>query len=96
MARTKNGGNGHMDEAMAALVHAQANLVQTQALFLTQLAETNRHIAELERSNSERFRRIEILLLEHSRVLEALPEAVREKIGFRAPPAAQVGHLNRH
>jgi len=58
-------------------------LIQNQASFLGRLAEA-------ERVSSERFARIEAdiaailrVLAEHSRLLERLPEAVREKIGFK-------------
>jgi hypothetical protein len=85
MARAKNGSNGRLEEAMTLLI-------QNQASFVAQRAETNRHMAELDRINSERFRRIEAILLEHSRfladharILEALPDAIRDKIGFKAP-----------
>jgi len=40
---------------------------------------------ESERANAERFDRIEAILLEHNRILSALPEQLREKIGFKAP-----------
>jgi len=67
-----------------------AMLIQNQATFLGRLAEA-------ERMSSERFARIEAdmaailrvlsehgrILAEHSRLIERLPEAVREKIGFK-------------
>jgi hypothetical protein len=80
---------------MATLLQNQATLVQTQAAFVAQKAESDRRmteidqrIAEYERLSTERFARIEALLLEHNRMLEALPEAIREKIGFKVsePP----------
>jgi hypothetical protein len=62
-----------------------ALLILNQASYLGRLAET-------ERVKSERFARIEgdiaailRVLAEHSRLLKRLPEAVREKIGFKAP-----------
>jgi hypothetical protein len=73
--------NGHdrLEEAIAILI-------QNQATFL-------RDLAEIERETSARFRRIENdmtailrLLSEHSRLLERLPEAVREKSGFQGQP----------
>jgi hypothetical protein len=86
--------NGHtrLGEAMAQLVQAQAALVQTQMPLLGRMAES-------ERLSTERFARIESdiaaifrvlgensrVLAEHRRLLERLPEAVREKIGFKAP-----------
>ena len=33
----------------------------------------------------QRFARIEALLMEHNRILQALPDAIREKTGFNAP-----------
>jgi hypothetical protein len=60
-----------------------ALLIQYQASFL-------RDLHDLQRENSERFSRIEAelaairhVLVEHSRLLERLPEAVRDKIGFK-------------
>ena len=73
--------NGHdrLEEAIAMLI-------QNQAAFLSRMAE-------IERSASERFGRIENdmtailrVLSEHSRLLERLPEAVRDKIGFQGQP----------
>jgi hypothetical protein len=99
MARAKSNGNGRLDEsitalnqAMATLAQAQATLVQNQAAFLARIAETDARMAELERQNAarnavidERFARIEAILLEHTRILRSLPDAIREKIGFKAP-----------
>jgi hypothetical protein len=60
-----------------------ALLIQNQASFLGRLSD-------LERASSERFSRIEAdmtailrVLAEHGRLLERLPEAVRDKIGFK-------------
>ena len=79
MAKPRAAKNGHerLEEAMAMLI-------QNQASFLGRLSET-------EHATSERFARIEAgiaailrVLAEHIRLLERLPEAVREKIGFKA------------
>jgi hypothetical protein len=96
MARAKNDGNGRVDrleEAMSALSLAQANLVQTQAALAQQQTMFLARLAETDRINSERFARIETILMEHtrilnehSRILRALPEAIRDKIGFKSPP----------
>ena len=55
-------------------------------------AETRRDIVATNRENAERFARIETLLLDHNRILtdhtsilQALKDAVREKIGFKTP-----------
>ena len=73
--QTANGRN-RLEEAMAMLI-------QNQSSFLGRLAE-------IDRDTSERFKRIENdmaailrVLSEHSRLLEQLPEAVRDKIGFK-------------
>jgi hypothetical protein len=55
------------------------------------LAETDRLHAQFERETAERLARIEAqmteiirVLNEHSRLLERLPEAIRDKIGFKS------------
>jgi hypothetical protein len=82
---TSSNGQSHLEEAMALLI-------QNQASFL-------RDMREMERTNTERFSRVEAtmasilrvldehsrILNEHGRILERLPEAVRDKIGFKTP-----------
>jgi hypothetical protein len=82
---TTGNGHGHLEEAMALLI-------QTQASFLGRLAETQQLHSEFERATADRFARIEKqmteiirVLGEHGRLLERLPEAVRDKIGFKSP-----------
>ncbi len=79
MAKTPTTSNGG-----ARLEEAMAVLIQNQVGFLSRMSE-------MERASSERFARIEQdmsailrVLAEHSRLLERLPDAVREKIGFKA------------
>lgn len=74
-----------------------ALLIQNQAAFLGRHAEDERVHTEFERRHldferetAERFGRIEAKLAEiirvlgeHGRLLERLPEAVREKFGFK-------------
>jgi hypothetical protein len=76
MARSKDNGHAKLEDALATLI-------QNQAAFVSQLRENDRLHLELERETRERFARIESLLLEHNRILENLPEAIREKIGFK-------------
>jgi hypothetical protein len=85
MARSKTERNGRLEEALAILI-------QKQASFLSR-------IAEMDRIGSERFARIESILLDHSRILleqgrilaehtrilQALPDAIRDQIGFKTP-----------
>ena len=88
MARRGTPHNGHdrLEEAMALLI-------QNQAAFVSRLAETDRIHAQFERETAERFARIEAqmaeiirVLSEHGRLLERLPEAIRDKIGFKGQP----------
>ena len=82
----KKNGNGHDvdwhkigEQYYARLVHAQATLVESEAVRDRETAAIRREIAEIERRIEERFVRIETILL---RLLEVIPEAVREKIGL--------------
>ena len=95
MARksTSQNGRDRLEEALAVLI-------QNQATFVSGLAETDRAQLEFERRHlefgretAERFARIEAkmaeiirVLSEHGRLLERLPEAIREKIGFKGEP----------
>jgi hypothetical protein len=88
MPRPKGERNGRLEDALATLI-------QNQAAFVGQMRETDKRMGELERINSERFARIEAILLEHSRILaehsailQRLPDAVREKMGFKVPEKA--------
>jgi len=90
MARAKNNGNGRLDDALANLVQTQAILNQSVAVlnqsnaaFQARVSEIDTRVAEMDRVNSERFARIEALLLEHNRILEKLPEAIRENSSTR-------------
>ena len=76
-------GRDRLDEAMATLI-------ENQASFVASLRETDRLHAKYDRETTERFARIEAqmaqiirVLAEHGRILEHMPEAVREKIGSR-------------
>jgi uncharacterized protein YhaN len=75
-----------------ALMQNQATFLQNQAAFQARaseidarVAEINTRFAETNRINAERFARIETLLIEHSRILQGLTDAIREKIGFKMP-----------
>ena len=70
--------NGRLEEAMATLL-------QNQAAFLARASAMDQRLSELERINAERFARIEAILLRHEQLLQALPEAIREIIGFKTP-----------
>lgn len=70
-------------QLLAALQQNLATLTQTQANFVAQMAA-------MKEESDRRFARIEAILLDHTRILQehgrilaALPDAVREKIGFK-------------
>jgi hypothetical protein len=87
---------GRLDEAIATLIENQAALLARVAEtdrdhveFQRQYLEFERRHFEFERETAERFARIEAQMAEilrvlndHGRMLERLPEAVRDKIGF--------------
>ncbi|MFO0970468.1 MAG: hypothetical protein U0793_33400 [Gemmataceae bacterium] len=94
MARSRSNGHAKLDEALANLIQNQAILVQNQVAFVAEKAAMDKELAEIrkrmettDRENCERFARIEALLLEHNRMLTALPDQLREEIGFKAPPS---------
>jgi hypothetical protein len=68
--------------ALAALIQSQATLVQTQAQAAAEMIDLNRRSNELKEETARRFSNIETLLLQHDLLLKALPETIKEKIGF--------------
>lgn len=81
MARSESNRNGRLEEALATLI-------QNQASFLARVSEMDWVSAERFAQIEARLTRIEAILLQHARLLEALPEAVRENIDFK-PTASQ-------
>ena len=72
-----------LEAAMALLLHNQAQFVQVQAQLVAEMAQNERRYKELKEEADNRFARIEALLLEHERLLRALPDAIKDKIGFK-------------
>ena len=71
---------------MTLLLQNQAVLLQTQAQFVAHLDEDRRRFARIESELEE----IKTLLLQHDKILKKheqilkdLPEAIRQKIGFK-------------
>jgi hypothetical protein len=99
VARGKDAGNGEFKQTLATLMQPKANLIQhqtalmqQQSAFLARASEIDARVGEMDRINTERFARIEdryvrieALLLEHNRILQALPDAIRDKTGFKSP-----------
>jgi hypothetical protein len=57
---------------------ALATLIQNQAAFVQGMTEFRQEMTEMRKD----FSRIEAYLIRHERLLAALPEAIKEKIGF--------------
>ena len=76
MARASNGTKVNLQDAIALLLH-------NQAAFVSQMAESNRRHDELAARSDRRFAAIERELYEIKRALRDLPEAIRQKIGFK-------------
>jgi hypothetical protein len=76
--RTRN-GTVNLAAAMALLIQNQAALVAQQTKSLDQWAETQRTFARIEKDLDA----IKAVLVRHESMLEKLPEAIRDKIGFK-------------
>jgi hypothetical protein len=79
MATKARNGNVSLDAAMTMLI-------QNQAQFITHLTETRKDFAEMKGELDQ----IKTLLLQHDQILKNheqilkdLPEAIRQKIGFK-------------
>ena len=64
----------HLQEAIALLI-------QNQATFLSHIMESYNRLSRIEGE----LEQIKAILLRHERTLTELPEAIRQKIGFKAP-----------
>ena len=84
-AQKKNGKKDQtlLETATATLVQSMAALVQNRAMFNQQIAQIRAETREIGRANAERFLRIEQLLLKQELMLQELPEAICQKIGFQ-------------
>lgn len=69
---SKKTGNLSLEEAIALLIH-------NQAAFVSNLNETNQRFSRIENELAQ----IRAILLRHEQMLQNLPEAIREKIGFK-------------
>ena len=84
MQRRSSNGNVNLQQAIALLI-------QNQAAFLRSSITTQERLARIENETQERFARIErdldqikAILRELQAVVLEMPEAVRQKIGFKA------------
>jgi hypothetical protein len=76
----RTSGNGvSLEAAMALLINNQAALVAQNTTFLTEMAKAHQEVAEILKVLDT----IKAVLVRHETMLEKLPEAVRDKIGFK-------------
>ena len=92
-AQTQTAFNQQMAAFTAQQAQTQTAFNQQLAAFTAQQADTSARMAEYERRTDERCKSIEKMSQEHSdilrelvRVITALPDAMREKMGFRPTP----------
>ena len=85
LGRTRN-GNDTLSAAIALLVHNQAALVAQHTAFVAHLDEDRQRFARIERDLDS----IKALLIRHEEMLQKLhemlrklPDAIKEKIGFK-------------
>lgn len=71
-------------ESQRRMAESERQMADYQREAARELAEYRRESAKYQQEAAQRFARIEAILLEHSRILQALPDAVREKIGFKS------------
>lgn len=76
-------GDGTLEDAIRDLTRAQASLTQAQAATTTTQAAFLERLAKMDETQAA----IIAILNEHSRILAGLPDAIREKVGFRAEAA---------
>lgn len=75
--------NGHLDEAMANVIQAQAAFLARASEIDARFAENDASFRETQRQSAECFARVEALLLKNNRLLLGLPYAICEKMGIK-------------
>ena len=87
MARARNGRVDRLEEALTNMLQGQAALQQQLSALASRHADADERFARIETILHEHSRMIQDLnriLEEHGRILAALPDAVRERMGFKA------------
>jgi hypothetical protein len=75
--------NNRLEEAVATLINNQASFQSNLLAIQTEIREIEADRREIQRRNDEHFAEIIAILKHHEQMLQALPEAIREKIGFQ-------------
>lgn len=71
--------NGSLEQALTLLIQNQAAFMQNQTAFLTHLSETKMEVLAMRKD----LEQIKTILLRHEHTLNELPEAIRQKIGYK-------------
>ena len=74
-------GNRGVASLVAQMADSNRRLDERFARIDERFARIEERFARID----DRFARIEAILIEHNRILQALPEAIRDKIGFKPP-----------
>ena len=72
----RNGSTVSLETAVAALLQAQAQ-------FVSEMANMNRRYNELKEESDRRYSQLIALLMQHEETLKRLPDAIKDKIGFK-------------
>jgi hypothetical protein len=70
-------------KANVNLEAAVAALLQAQAQFVSEMANINRRYNELKEESDRRYAQILAVLMRHEELLMRLPDAIKDKIGFK-------------
>jgi hypothetical protein len=71
--------NGSLEQAMTLLIQNQAAFMQNQTALLTHLSDTKMEVLAMRKD----LEQIKTILLRHDQTLTQLPEAIRQKIGYK-------------
>ena len=79
MAPRTRTSNGTLSAATALLIQNMAALVAQHTAFVAHLDEDRQRFARIERDLDV----IKALLIKHEEMLQKMPDAIKEKIGFK-------------
>jgi hypothetical protein len=71
------------NESTVNLEAAVATLLRAQAQFVSEMANINRRYNELKEESDHRYAQILAALMRHEELLMRLPDAIKDKIGFK-------------
>jgi hypothetical protein len=78
---TKRTNGRNLEEAVVLLINTQAGFVRDMGDFRREMGEIHKDMDQIRRELAD----IKSLLRIHQDILNGLPEAIRDKIGFKPP-----------